>query len=214
MHFTADQDTQAILAQGSSRRCSRTSAVSLFLSLLHFGKTWSCSHAAQRLDSSSGRVGTDPPRSSSRESKMAFSKGESPATRAGFGTSRGAPRPLEARTSVCWSAQSAPSTFVARGIPCRSYATTKVARLQAALLTLEPEDFVEKAALEASLQKAQVQATAPPVAEQVKQTTQGASQALPSGSSGPRIGILNVRRSWPKQKNVWCRRFNRWKKLS
>ena len=56
-----------------------------------------------------------------RSSKMAFSKGESPATRAGFGTSRGAPRPLEARTSVCWSAQSAPSTFVARGIPCRSY---------------------------------------------------------------------------------------------
>ena len=53
--------------------------------------------------------------------KMAFSKGESPATRAGFGTSRGAPRPLEARTSVCWSTQSAPSTFVARGIPCRSF---------------------------------------------------------------------------------------------
>ena len=49
---------------------------------------------------------------------------------------------------------------------------TKVARLQAALLTLGPEDLVEKAALEASLQKAQVQATVPPVAEQVKQTTQ------------------------------------------
>ena len=54
----------------------------------------------------------------------------------------------------------------------RAGATTKVARLQAALLTLGPEDLVEKAALEASLQKAQVQATVPPVAEQVKQTTQ------------------------------------------
>ena len=54
----------------------------------------------------------------------------------------------------------------------RADASTKVARLQAALLTLGPEDLVEKAALEASLQKAQVQATVPPVAEQVKQTTQ------------------------------------------
>ena len=71
----------------------------LYTFLLHFGKTWSWSHAAQRLDCSSGRVGADPPWSSSRESKMALRKGEPSATRAGFWTSRkrfGTPRPLEA----------------------------------------------------------------------------------------------------------------------
>ena len=95
----------------------------------------------------------------------------------------------------------------------RAGATTKVARLQAALLTLGPEDLVEKAALEVSLQKAQVQATVQPVAEAGEadntgssNVARGASQALPSGSSGLRIGILNVRTELGRRSrtNVWC----------
>ena len=43
----------------------------------------------------------------------------------------------------------------------------------------------------------------------------GASQALPSGFSEPRMGTLNVRRSWPKPRNGWCaseqQRISRWK---
>ena len=65
---------------------------------------------------------TDHPRSSSRHLTMALCEGEPSAVRAGFGTSRKCfrtPRTLETRTSVCWSAQSAPSTFVA-ALPPRS----------------------------------------------------------------------------------------------
>ena len=67
---------------------------------------------------------TDHPRSSSRDSTLALREGEPSADRAGFGTSRKcfrAPRALETRTSVCWSAQSTPSALVAGGIPRRRH---------------------------------------------------------------------------------------------
>ena len=54
----------------------------------------------------------------------------------------------------------------------RAGASTKVTRLQAALTSLGPNDHAERFSLEASLRKAQQQATTPPVAEQAEQTAQ------------------------------------------
>ena len=93
---------------------------------------------------------------------------------------------------------------------CRAGATTQVARLQVALPKLGTEDLAEKAALEASLQKAQLQVTVPPVAEQVKETTQFIERAKRRLSSASecvqwaQVWLLNVRHSWPRLKNVWC----------
>ena len=53
----------------------------------------------------------------------------------------------------------------------RQEAATKIARLEAALLTLGPEDQTEKAVLEVSLRKARQQAIVPPVADQIEHTT-------------------------------------------
>ena len=54
----------------------------------------------------------------------------------------------------------------------RAGASTKITRLQAALQSLGPNDHAERSSLEASLKKAQQQATIPPVAQQAEQTAQ------------------------------------------
>ena len=130
---------------------------------------------------------TDHPRSSSRESKVALHKGVSSQRRVWVGVGdENFSSPVSPVSSV----------HVAGGIPRRSHHQGREVA----------SCFPHFGTREASLQKAQVQATVPPVTEQLSSPNvpRGASQALPSGSSGPRIGILNVRRSWLKQKNVWC----------
>ena len=53
----------------------------------------------------------------------------------------------------------------------RAAASTRVARLQAALLNLGPDDSEEKKVIDAALRKAQSQATVPPLEEQIANTT-------------------------------------------
>ena len=139
--------------------------VSVFL--LHFGKAWSCSHAAQRL----GLHIIRGPRPVTQKWPSAKANRQQPEQ--GLGRRASVPeRPGRwRRESQCVGQPSQPRPRLSPE-ESRAGAATKVARLQAALLTLGPEDLVEKAALEASLQKTQVQATVPPLAEQVKWTTQ------------------------------------------
>ena len=152
---------EAILAQVVVARARRQ--FRFLFSLLQFGETWSCLHAAQRLDSSSGRVGAD-------RQKWPSAKANRQQPEQVLG--RRAERPGRWRREPQLLVSPVSTVHVCRQ---RNPVQELPPRLQGCKLLCSHWDqriSSRKAALEASLQKAQVQATAPPVAEQVKQTTQ------------------------------------------